>query len=154
MATLGSFLRVSFANTTRSSAPSVHTSTTQSYAGITSRRTQDVPCWTLYPVPVIPNAVHYAQQGSAGNVSTAATTTTTHSSVPLTVEQNITPTVLNPVNFPHLPDAQSLTTRTTTASFSTPIPPPVLTQPIRCNPVTLQNESPLAQSLNQYTGTG
>ena len=131
VATLGSFLRVSFANTVGSSAPSVHTSTTQSYAGITLRRPRDIPRWTRYCEPVIPNTVNYGQQGSAGNVSTATTrataTTTTCSSVPLTVQQNITPTVLNPANFPHLPGAQMLTT--TTTSFSTPISPPVLTGP-------------------------
>ena len=57
------------------------------------------------------------------STATAATVTkTTHSSVPSTVQQNITPIVLNPTNFLHLPGAQLLTT---TTSFSTPISPPV-----------------------------
>ena len=68
-ATLGSFLSAPLSSTIRSSAPSVHTGTTVSYAGITSTRTQDMPPWTQYTATVIPNTVHYTQDASADNVS-------------------------------------------------------------------------------------
>ena len=151
-ATLGSFLSASFSSTVRSSAPTVHTGTTISYAGITSRRTQDVPSWTRYTAPVIPNTVHYAQDNSADNMSRTktaeATTTTTHSSVPSTVEGNLTPIVPNTVDFPPLSSAH---VTTTTTPSSAPTPPPILTGQIGHNPLQLQIISPVSQSLYQST---
>ena len=123
-ATLDSFLSASFSSTVRSSAP-------------TSRRTQNVLSWTPYPASVIPNTVNYAQDASANNVSTTttveATTTTTRSSVPSTVEGNLTPIVPNTVDFPPLSGAHLTTT--TTIPSSVPISPPLLTGLIGHNPL-------------------
>ena len=84
-ATLGSFLRALFTDNVTSRAPSVPTSTAQSYAGITSRRTTI----TITTVTT--------------TTRTMTMMTTTCSLAPSTVQQNITPGALNPVNFPYLP---------------------------------------------------
>ena len=126
--TLGSWISASFSSAARSMAPTVHT--TFSYATATSRRTspqvstQQVPSWTQYAPPVVPNTVESPPLPSAHNMSTR--TTTTPSAPPIHYSYHLT-----------------------TQSFSTPGTPPPLTGLITCNPLMLQNFSPLTLSVNR-----